>query len=389
MLIPRRKPYFNKITALEYLSFAFKNTDSISFLEEGLQKILHIPNPVLVGSGRIAFKAILKNLNLKKGSEIILPALTFGLMKNVIEESGFKPVVADVDKNSFQISLSEIKKKTTSNTSAILATHIFGHSCDIKKITRYAKRKRIIVIEDCAESLGDTVDGKPTGTFGNIAFSSFNIAKSLQGIGGGVIFGNDKKTLDKIKKKVIINKNINYKEIFRSLTGYYISKSIFWPVFVYITSFKCVQNIFVKLYRSAENRNFKLIGISPFYAFLVLKNLESFPERIVKKQKIETYYKKGLSGILDFQKNYRGDSGNGYMIVAKTNINVFKLRRFMAIRGIDIAVKNEVIDDCANGGLKNAGSLYNKLVALPVYEDLSKDKVSIISKYIRSYFLNS
>lgn len=388
MLIPRRKPYFKNNLVAETIAYATirsQNKKIIQTLENNLKNKLKIPNPLLVSSGRVAFSLILQSLKINKGSEIIMPALTFAPMKKVIECAGYKPVVVDVDPDTFQISLKSIKKATTQNTSVILATHIFGHSCNIQEIVNYAKIKNIYVVEDCAESLGTTVDGKLTGTFGDIALSSFNIAKSLQGIGGGIIFGKNKKIINRIKSKQIGVGKLNLTEFIRSVGGYYLSQTFMWPMINFAISFKSVQKIFVKLYRSSENYDYKPIGIPQFYAYLIKNNLSSYTKRMHKKRKIEQAYKRNLGKFVKFQKTQLSEKGNGYMVVGTINRDTSKLRRFLSIRGIDIAIKDEVVDLCRVSNLSNSKNIQKHLISLPLYESIGDKNIVRVCNLIIYY----
>lgn len=388
MLIPRRKPYFKNNLVKDSLVYAFKthkHNNLIRGLERNLESKLKIPNPFVVSSGRVGFGLILQSLNLKRGCEIIVPALTFGPMLKVIEYAGYKPVVVDVDQNTFQISLNNIKKATTPKTSVILATHIFGHACDIEKIVNYAKRKNIYVIEDCAESLGTKVGGKLTGTFGDVALSSFNIAKSLQGIGGGLVFGKNKKIISKIRSKTTNAGKLNFKEVVRSIGGYYISQTFIWPLINFMTSFKGIQKKFVKLYRSSENYNFKPAGMPQFYAYLVSKNIDSFTKRMSQKRKIEQIYKKKLSKFVKFQNTQFLEKGNGYMVVGTINKDTIKLRRFLSIHGVDIAIKDEVIDLCNGNNLPISRKIHKHLISLPLYENMRSKEVERVCNLVTNY----
>jgi dTDP-4-amino-4,6-dideoxygalactose transaminase len=236
--------------------------------------------------------------------------------------------------------------------------------------------------------MGTTVGKELTGTIGDIGFSSFNVAKPLQGIYGGVVFGKDKKRTDLIRS--IINDSaeaskISIKEVVRSLGGVLLSRTIFWPALMYVTSLPKVQKMFVYYYRVAENKQMIIRKMSPYLAFIVRANIPSFRKRIAQRQEVASSYVKKLSKYMAFQKNNAKSIANGYMVVANFPGNTLKLRRYLALRGIDIAVKDEVADDCLGRSGSNTKNLVNHLISLPVYESLKEGDINRVCKSILSF----
>jgi len=141
--------------------------------------------------GRMALYFILKSLDLPPGSEIIVPALTFWVVPEIVRVAGFKPVFADVDPSTFTLDPEAAERAVTPKTSAILPTHLYGLPCDMNPILDIARRHDLRVIEDCAHSLGATYQGKMTGTFGDASFFSFQGFKPLNTFGGGLAWMRD------------------------------------------------------------------------------------------------------------------------------------------------------------------------------------------------------
>lgn len=142
-------------------------------------------------SGRSALYAVLKAFDVKKGDEVILQAFTCVAVPDAILWTGAKPVFADID-GSFNLDLSEVEKKITSETRAIIVQHTFGIPAQITKIKLLARKHNIILIEDCAHALGATVDNKLLGTYGDAAVFSFGRDKIISSVFGGLaIINND------------------------------------------------------------------------------------------------------------------------------------------------------------------------------------------------------
>jgi len=141
--------------------------------------------------GRMAFYYILKAMDFPRGSEIVLPALTFWVIPEIARVLGLKPVFADVDPVSFNMTAASLEQVLSPRTVAVVPTHLWGLPCDMREILAIAARKRIRVIEDCAHALGAEYQGKPVGTFGDAALFSFQTIKPLNAYGGGMAVTRD------------------------------------------------------------------------------------------------------------------------------------------------------------------------------------------------------
>ena len=134
------------------------------------------------------------------GDEVITTPFTFIATATAIVRLGAKPVFADIDPVTFNIDPKEIKKKITRKTRGIIAVHLYGNPCQMDEITRLAKKHKLFVIEDCAQSCGSMFKGKKVGTFGHVGAFSFYPTKTLGASGdAGAITTNDKKLYEKLK----------------------------------------------------------------------------------------------------------------------------------------------------------------------------------------------
>lgn len=394
-MIPRRKPYFNSKTISKVLDMTVRE-DEPEKLARDLKNILGLPNPIPVASGRIGLRLILESAELPPGSEIILPAYTFGLLTKSIEASGFKPVPVDIDPKTFQMDPKAAEKAINKRTRAIIATHLFGEPCDIPAFVSLAKKNKLLLIEDCAESLGSRFKGRPTGTFGDAAIGSFNIAKPLQGITGGVVFGKNAKLIKAIRKRVASagrQYETPWKDIVRGLIGYVATLTPFWYLLMYILGDKKAQKIFVKSYRKVESgkkttafsHKLRSVYLHPVLARIVRLNVPSLERRAAKRRQIRDIYEKGLEGVFKFPISQKGSKGNAYLIPAVSDKDPFELRRHLAIRGIDIAIREEIADNILKKKRSVTKEVFDKAIALPVYESLKEKSVQRVIKALKSY----
>jgi len=167
--------------------------------ENRFAKYLKSKKAVSLQSGTSALHLALIEAGIGKGDEVIVPALTFVAPINAILYVNAKPVIVDVDINTWNIDPLEIKKAITSKTKAIIPVHLYGNPCAMDEIKQIAKKHKLIVIEDSTESLGSKHDGQYTGTIGDFGCFSFNGNKLLTTGGGGMVVARNAKKLDHIK----------------------------------------------------------------------------------------------------------------------------------------------------------------------------------------------
>ena len=164
-----------------------------------------------VSNGSVALEIALKALNLKSGSEVILPTFTIISCCNSIIKAGLKPVLVDCDRDTFNMNIEHVKNKINKNTSAILMVHIYGITVDVDKILQLAKKNKLKVIEDAAEMHGQKYKKKLCGSFGDISTFSFYANKHITTGEGGMILTNKKKIFENILnlKNLYFGKGIN------------------------------------------------------------------------------------------------------------------------------------------------------------------------------------
>jgi len=139
-------------------------------------------------------------LNIKKGDEVIVPAMTHVSTAHIVEYTGAKPVFVDIDKITGNMNPKLIENKISKKTKAIIPVHMAGKLCDMKEIKRIAKKHNLEIIEDCAHALGtkNNTDSH-AGSFGVAGCFSFYPTKQITTGEGGMVVSNNKKFIKKIK----------------------------------------------------------------------------------------------------------------------------------------------------------------------------------------------
>lgn len=157
-------------------------------------------NPVAVNSCTAALHLALKAIGIQPGDEVIIPAMTFIATWEVITYSGAKPVLADIDRDSFLIDPREIEKKITPKTRAVIPVHYGGEPCDMDAIMEIAAAHNLHVIEDAAHALPSVYKGRMIGTIGDITCFSFYATKTITTGEGGMITTADSDKADRMRR---------------------------------------------------------------------------------------------------------------------------------------------------------------------------------------------
>lgn len=173
--------------------------------EESLANYLGCEYVISCANGTDALQIALMALDLKPGDEIIVPAFTYAATAEVIALLQLKPVMVDVDYDTFNTTVEIIEQSITSKTKAIVPVHLYGQSSDMEGIMKLANEKGVFVVEDNAQAIGaDNLKngnsiGK-TGTLGHIGCTSFFPSKNLGCFGdGGALYTNDTKMGERIR----------------------------------------------------------------------------------------------------------------------------------------------------------------------------------------------
>ena len=171
----------------------FINGPSVKEFQTELEEYLKVKHVIPCANGTDALQIALMSLDLKPGDEIITSDFTFAATVEVIALLRLKPVLVDIDEDTFNIDCDEIIKAITPKTKAIIPVHLFGQVANMNKVMEIAKANNLFVVEDNAQAIGATYNSnKKSGTIGDLGTTSFFPSKNLGCYGdGGAIFTNN------------------------------------------------------------------------------------------------------------------------------------------------------------------------------------------------------
>lgn len=167
--------------------------------EEAVAQYVNADYGVAVANGTAALHIACMAVGLKEGDEVITTPMTFAASVNCILYCGAKPVFADIDPVTYNISPDSIRRCITKRTKAIIAVHYTGQPCDMDEIGKIAGEYDLVVIEDGAHGLGAEYKGKKIGGISRLTCFSFHPVKHITTGEGGMVTTNDSKLYDKLK----------------------------------------------------------------------------------------------------------------------------------------------------------------------------------------------
>jgi dTDP-4-amino-4,6-dideoxygalactose transaminase len=194
--LPPIEEYNAHVAGIYKRNWLTNNGPLVNELELKLKEYLDVPHLLYLSNGTIALQIAIKALDLK--GEIITTPFSYVATTSSIVWEGCKPVFVDIDPQTLNIDPSKIEEAITPQTSAILATHVFGNPCDIESIEAIAKKHNLKVIYDAAHCFGTLYKGKSVFAYGDISTTSFHATKLFHTIEGGAVFSKDPEIIKKM-----------------------------------------------------------------------------------------------------------------------------------------------------------------------------------------------
>lgn len=196
LLIGNEKQYL-----LECLDSGWISSEGpfVQRFEEMMAETVGCKYGVAVSNGTAALEIAVQALGIGAGDEVIIPTFTIISCASAVVKAGAKPIFVDCDLDTWNMSVSKIEEKISKYTKAIMVVHIYGLPTDMYPILALAQKYNLKIIEDAAEMHGQTYDGKPCGSFGDISIFSFYPNKHITTGEGGMILTDDERLDEKCR----------------------------------------------------------------------------------------------------------------------------------------------------------------------------------------------
>lgn len=317
-------------------------------LELKLKEHLNLNHLLFVTNGTIALQMAIKALDLK--GEIITTPFSFVATTSSIVWEGCKPIFVDIDKDSLNIDPNKIEEVITENTTAILATHVYGNPCDVIAIENIAQKHNLKVIYDGAHAFGVQINGKSIFEYGDISICSLHATKLYHSGEGGLIITKDPVLL----KKLAYIRNFGFKG----------------------------PESFAELGTNGKN--------SELHAAMGLVNLE-YIETIHNNRKIITErYDEKLKNLRAKKPCWHQNASLNYAYYPMVfESEELMLRCIEKLKANEIFTRRYFYPSLANSlpylepkELEVIDKIANKVICLPFYHDLSNEEVDLICRLL-------
>lgn len=351
-MIPVTKPYLPPVEVYQkYIQGIWQrqwltnNGPLVNKLELKLKNHLNIDHFLYLGNGTVALQIAIKALGLK--GEIITTPFSYVATTSSIVWEGCKPVFVDIDEETLNLDPEKIEQAITAETTAIIATHCFGNSCDIDSIQNIAKKYNLKVIYDAAHCFGTTYKGRSILDYGDVSTISFHATKLMHTTEGGGVITKD----PKIVKRMAYMRNFGHDSPFK----------------------------------------FNGVGIngknSEFHAAMGLCVLENISEILEKRKEQSKYYDVILKNLQVRKPTITENCGYNYAyypiifenkeMVVKTQKaleknNIFPRRYFYP--------SLSTLDYVENPGTPVSDKISSSILCLPLYYDLSVEEQDFIAR---------
>ena len=324
---------------------------------------------VAVSNCTAALHLSLMALGIGKDDEVIIPDLTFVADANAVLACNAKPVIADINKENFFLSIPNVKKNITKKTKAIIPVHIYGQVCNIDEILDLAKDHNLKVVEYCAHAVGTFHKSKHVGTLGNTGCFSFYPTKNITTAEGGMVSTNSKEIAEKVRQ-------LRSHGMTKSLKSRYSSEypwifDIVEPGYNYI-----LDEIRSALGITQLKRIKKINELRKKASFYYHKNLQNIPGIILPdmvNDKTHSYHLYTIRVTKPFKLSrnqlYKKLKDNGI----RTTVYWMPIHEYTAYR--KFAKKSNVV---------NTAKIYDEILALPLFPNISKKHQDAVIKVIKS-----
>jgi len=315
-------------------------------LEIQLKGYLGLKHLLFVTNGTVALQIAIKALELK--GEIITTPFSFIATTSSIVWEGCKPVFVDIDPESLNIDVNKIEAAITDNTSAILATHVYGNPCDVEAIDRIAQKHGLKVIYDAAHAFGVQVNGKSVFEYGDISTCSLHATKLYHSIEGGLIITKNPDLL----KKMAFMRNFGFHG----------------------------PEAFAELGINGKN--------SEFHAAMGLANLKFIEQILTRRKALTEYYSENLRNLKAVQPKWNRNATLNYAyfpIVLESEELLLKIK--YKLDSNEIFTRRYFYPSLASTlpylekeNLKVIDDVAKRVLCLPLYYDLTEEEVTMISR---------
>ncbi len=391
---------------IEILISPFKDIKQLrKELHSNYSKLFHEKYAFSYSSDRSSLYACLVAAGIKEGDEVLLTSFTCLAVPTAIVAAGATPKYCDIDPFTLDIDKDYLKQKITSNTKAIILQHTLGLASNFYEFKKIVEDKDIILIEDCALSIGSTDRGTLLGTMGDASIFSLELSKTLSSGWGGILIVNNKKLAEVVAEEYKSIGELNYFKSMRMAIQLGLSAILYhpniYPLGKYIISFLFKARLFRPSSPTTEE-NGKVEG--DFLAKLPKQLLSISNHQVLRLDEIKLKHKENSillrEKLLDLKYRVLGKYSNDSDSISPRIPLLIKDRSFFIDyflkNGIEIGQwfdgplspnpKNNVFNYDANQ-YPQASFVAKHIVNIPCHYRLNEDDISLIKNTLSNFAL--
>lgn len=408
---PRNRLYTDLNSYTQFLGYVLggrfiKSKKDIEGFEHELRLRFSSRYAVCVSQCRVGIYLAVKAL-IKPGQEVIMSPYTIADVINMVIFAGGRPVFADLDRSTCNISTTEVEQLITANTGAVLITHLHGVAAEAHRIKAICDRSNLPLIEDCAQSFGVEEQGKPVGTIGDVGIFSLEMHKNLPTWRGGVVVTEREDVIETIQAELPTFTTdplpLVAAKVKSGLKHDLVTSPVFFPFIYPILRFSLLKDVeAINKSTRRKPQESEVASELPevyksyytsFQARIGMSQLKEVDANIEKRIEYGRMYHEGLKDIEGLiLPPLRSDKSITYLWYPLQCPDREALRRFMFEQGRDIALGHFINNadsptfeqyyrDCPN-----ARAVADGLVYLPTYPTYSRGDVEKNIEVIKLYF---
>jgi perosamine synthetase len=345
LVIPHSRPTLDKSDLLSVSevirSGRIVQGEVVEKFEKKMAKFIGVHGAVATNTGTSALHLSLLAIGIKKGDNVAMPSFVCTALLNAVKYVGAQPTLVDINPETYNIDISDLKKRVKKSTKAIILPHLFGLPADIDEIMSLG----IPVIEDCAQAIGAVYKEKKAGSYGRLSCFSFYATKVLSTGEGGMVVSDSKNLLKKIRDFRDYDNKRNY----------------------------------------SVRYNYKMMDIQAAMGIAQLKKLHSF---LLKRVNIAKRYSSALQGFCNVPSvRYKDRKHIFFRFPIQIRGSVSKALNFFSERGVTCArpVFKPIHKYLQVNGFPNTDTVWSNTISIPIYPSLTNKEICKILDVLKLY----
>ncbi len=368
--------------------------DDVGRFERAFAAFIGVAEAVAVPSGRAGLRFILEALELPPGAGVICPAFGYPVVPHLVRALGFDLKLVDCEAQTLGMDPAALGPDVSGRTGAVIAAHLYGMPCRIREIAEIAAASGALLIEDCAHCCGASAGGRRAGSFGRVAYFSFETSKMINTMGGGMITTDDRELAERIRRISSAEPRKGTRWLAGRLLRTGLEATMTSPLPFNVAAYPALRLLsrngqardrFASGFGDEISMQGRLGRYTNYQARLGLAQLSTIGPRIARRVENARRLIERLRGRVRFQEPASADVEPNYMLVAALFPRMPETAARLLAAGVD--TKHHYMRDCS--GLLDDGAsfpvaarLEREVLHLPAYPELRPAAIDKIARTV-------